>query len=317
MAETLGPILCSGTTNGNTLPLTADGGELREITLAPLEVGNDLIVSGKSYAITVAGQYAGEDYAGWAYEYPHDRGDYADGDQWNSFDTGETWTPRAFGQYDYYFVTKASGVEKDSYTFPPWSGITYLRFGPELVVQLGQSFLATASYALTSVVLQLALWPDNDNPGILTVSLREVIDVPTKAANPTPTNANSDVTLDHETVTWEDGGGADTYNVYYGDTSGALTLVSAAQAATEFTVWGIGDGSPYDYEVTRYWRIDSTNAAGTTTGDEWSFTTLSEGYVPPYPPPRPDPYDPDVGGGGSYATNLLVIGHKVLYYRET
>ena len=150
--------------------------------------------------------------------------------------------------------------------------------------------------------------------------------LPEKAITPGPTNANEAVELDQEDLTWVDGGlgeanAATTFNVYYGTTSGALTLVSSGQAAgvatNLFTVWGVEYGSPYEYAVTRYWRIDSTNASGTTTGDEWSFTTLSEGYVPPYPPPRPDPYDPDVGGGGSYATNLLVIGHKVLYYRET
>ena len=164
------------------------------------------------------------------------------------------------------------------------------------------------------------------------VSMTHYVDVegafllPEKAITPGPTNANEAVELDQEDLTWVDGGlgeanEATHFSVYYGTTSGALTLVSSGQAAgvasNLFTVWGIGDGSPYDYEVTRYWRIDSTNGAGTTTGDEWMFTTLSEGYVPPYPPPRPDPYDPDVGGGGSYATNLLVIGHKVLYYRET
>jgi len=150
--------------------------------------------------------------------------------------------------------------------------------------------------------------------------------LPEKAITPGPTNANEAVELDQEDLTWVDGGlgeanEATHFSVYYGTTSGALTLVSSGQAAgvatNLFTVWGVEYGSPYDYAVTRYWRIDSTNTAGTTTGDEWSFTTLSEGYVPPYPPPRPDPYDPDVGGGGSYATNLLVIGHKVLYYRET
>jgi len=151
--------------------------------------------------------------------------------------------------------------------------------------------------------------------------------LPEKAITPGPTTGNEEVELSQETLTWVDGGlgdanEADTFNIYYGTSPGDLTLVAANQVAGEatnsFTIWGIADGSPYDYAVTRYWRIDSTRTyIGTTTGDEWSFTTLSEGYVPPYPPPRPDPYDPDVGGGGSYATNLLVIGHKVLYYRET
>ncbi len=98
--------------------------------------------------------------------------------------------------------------------------------------------------------------------------------VPTKATNPTPIDANTSVTLDQATITWDDGGGADTFDVYYGTVSGSLALVSSTQAGTSFTVTGITDGAPYAYLSTRYWRIDSTNTFGTTTGDEWSFTTL-------------------------------------------
>ena len=97
---------------------------------------------------------------------------------------------------------------------------------------------------------------------------------PIKANTPVPTNANTSVTLDQATLGWVDGGGADTFDVYYGTVSGSLTLVSSAQAGTSFTVTGITNGAPYAYLSVRYWRIDSTNDAGTTTGDEWSFTTI-------------------------------------------
>ena len=103
----------------------------------------------------------------------------------------------------------------------------------------------------------------------------EAAEVPSKAINPTPINAADDVTLDQTEVTWEDGGGATSYDVYYGDTSGSLELVSSGQVGLSFTVSGITLGSPYAYVTTRYWRIDSVNAAGTTTGDEWSFTTIN------------------------------------------
>ncbi len=97
---------------------------------------------------------------------------------------------------------------------------------------------------------------------------------PTKAENPAPTDTNASVTLDQATITWDDGGGADTYNVYYGTSSGDLSLVSAAQAGESFIVTDITDGSPFEYLSSRFWRIDSTNGDGTTTGDEWSFTTI-------------------------------------------
>jgi hypothetical protein len=97
---------------------------------------------------------------------------------------------------------------------------------------------------------------------------------PSKAITPGPANAATNVTLDQASITWVDGGGADTFNVYYGDTSGSLSLVSSTQEGLLFTVTGITLGSPYSYLSTRYWRIDSTNDYGTTTGDEWSFTTI-------------------------------------------
>ena len=119
-----------------------------------------------------------------------------------------------------------------------------------------------------------AVWIHGTAPSAHTTVTGTELSAPTKANTPAPTNANASVTLDQATITWVDGGGADTYNVYYGTTSGSLSLVSSAQAGASFTVTGITNGSPYAYLSVRYWRIDSTNDAGTTTGDEWSFTTI-------------------------------------------
>ena len=124
-------------------------------------------------------------------------------------------------------------------------------------------------------------WHGQINPSLqlhITVTGDELA-APTKANTPAPTNGNTSVTLDQTTITWDDGGGADTFDVYYGTVSGSLSLVSSAQAGTSFTVTGITDGSPFAYLSTRYWRIDSTNDAGTTTGDEWSFITIR--LIPP------------------------------------
>jgi len=124
-------------------------------------------------------------------------------------------------------------------------------------------------------------WSDNDTYDLLAKVNGDEEASPEKAINPTPTNANDTVTLDQATITWENGGGATSYNVYYGDTSGDLTLVSEGQVETSLTVTGITLGSPYEYLITRYWRVDSINEAGTTTGDEWSFTTIK--FDPPLP----------------------------------
>ena len=123
---------------------------------------------------------------------------------------------------------------------------------------------------------------------------------PTKAENPLPTDANTSVTLDQATISWDDGGGADTFDVYYGTESGNLTKVSTAQAGESFTITGITDGSPLDYLSVRYWRIDSTNADGTTTGDEWTFTTFR------FDPPVQTYFNPEKGPGGKWYYYLLI-----------
>jgi len=96
---------------------------------------------------------------------------------------------------------------------------------------------------------------------------------PTKATNPTPANSATEVDFSAFGLSWEDGGNADTYDVYIGDT-GSLTKVSTAQAGTTYTTnlseieTAIGS-SPIEQKI--YWRVDSTNDEGTTTGDEWNF----------------------------------------------
>jgi len=57
---------------------------------------------------------------------------------------------------------------------------------------------------------------------------------PNKPINPSPTNNATEVDFSDFTLSWEDGGSADTYNVYIG-TSGNLSLVSSAQEGTSYT----------------------------------------------------------------------------------
>ena len=102
---------------------------------------------------------------------------------------------------------------------------------------------------------------------------------PEKPINPTPENEASGITLDGTTVTWEDGGGATSYNVYYGTLSGFLTLLEAGVTDLSYTLRNTNWPS---YDQAWYWRIDAVNDVGTTTGDEWYFTTLV--FYPPTPP---------------------------------
>lgn len=260
--EPIGADLVSGTTPGDTLPNWTAGAEEREISFG---AGVEL-TSGVVYAIVVRALTAVEGDSD-VLIYANNSNPYANGNVFRSGDSGSSWIGAE--TYDWWFKTKAGGVEKD--TNEPatlnWDEAASNEWR-------AQTFTASSTYTITSVILKLErfIW---DTTGTLTVSIKAVQGVPSKATTPAPANAASDVTLDQATLTWVDGGDADTYNVYYGDTSGSLSLVSSAQAGTSLTVTGITLGSPYGYVVTRYWRIDSTNEIGTTTGDEWSFTTIN------------------------------------------
>ena len=159
---------------------------------------------------------------------------------------------------------------------PPW-------YDDGKRLQLYGEQLTGARYANGDVVyLETAAW-DTDTDRDLYFSLWGSEPLPSKATTPAPTDAADDVTLDQATLTWVDGGGATSYDVYYGNNADVLAAVDNTdttgiyrgnQAGTSFTVAGVILGSPYEYVVNRYWRIDSVNAGGTTKGDVWSFTTI-------------------------------------------
>jgi len=257
--------LCSGTTDGNTLVVAPTDYEFR---LVALGAGTPVVV-GTTYAILV--RIATENAIVW--------GKTVNGVAGNSLycnDAGAgTWTPLV--GYDLTYQTSDGGVLKDNYSPAPTSSLTV--YGDQWVAQ---TFVASSSYTLDAVRLYLRR-PFNNTPGTVTVSIRATVGAPTKATTPAPANAASDVTLDQATLTWVDGGGATSYNVYYGDNAANVAAADTTdetgiylgnQAGLSYTVTGITLGSPYAYLVARYWRIDSVNAAGTTTGDAWSFTTI-------------------------------------------
>ncbi len=92
---------------------------------------------------------------------------------------------------------------------------------------------------------------------------------PEKAISPAPLDGASNIGINTPTLTWADGGGADSYDVYFGLESGNLDKI--VSGITDVSA-DITSFTPMDYSTVYYWRIDSINANGTTTGDEWSFT---------------------------------------------
>lgn len=92
---------------------------------------------------------------------------------------------------------------------------------------------------------------------------------PSKATTPTPANASGPgIDFSDVTLSWVDGGGATSYRLYLGTQSGVLSFITQ-QAETSWadTLSRFISDTGYVW----YWRIDSVNDTGTTTGDEWSF----------------------------------------------
>lgn len=89
---------------------------------------------------------------------------------------------------------------------------------------------------------------------------------PSKATNPSPANGDTEEDFSGFELSWDDGGGANTYNIYIGPVDN-LALVSPLQVATSYTT-NINE-VPFGAKI--YWRVDSTNDDGTTTGDVWNF----------------------------------------------
>jgi len=100
-----------------------------------------------------------------------------------------------------------------------------------------------------------------------------------KPTNPTPANASGPgVDVSDSTLSWEDGGGAETYDVYIG-VSGSLVKVSSNQAGTSY-VFNMSE-VPENQRI--YWRVDATDGVDTVTGDEWNFDARPAKATNPLP----------------------------------
>jgi hypothetical protein len=111
-------------------------------------------------------------------------------------------------------------------------------------------------------------------------------DVPEKAINPTPEDsANPGVDFSDFTLSWENGGGAETYNIVAVDWNGAAaTMVSGLEEPT----YTFSESNIYREMLTGLtsalqWRVDSVNEEGTTTGDTWTFDPRPAKVTTPSP----------------------------------
>jgi hypothetical protein len=105
---------------------------------------------------------------------------------------------------------------------------------------------------------------------------------PNIPSNPSPANHATGGSIDAH-LSWTggdpDAGNTVTYNVYFGNSSTALTaMVSHDQAGTSY------DPGTLAYNTTYYWKIVATdNYGASTTGPLWDFTTARKAEVPGMP----------------------------------
>ncbi|MHC4740041.1 MAG: hypothetical protein ACYS9Y_14125, partial [Planctomycetota bacterium] len=106
---------------------------------------------------------------------------------------------------------------------------------------------------------------------------------PGKATNPSPSNGATNVSVDAD-LSWTAGTGSTSSDVYFGtDSTPDAGEFQGNQTAKTY------DPGTMINSTTYYWRIDEINAEGTTTGNVWSFTTLTAS--PPGQASNPNPAD--------------------------
>ena len=88
------------------------------------------------------------------------------------------------------------------------------------------------------------------------------------ASNPTPPNG-SVVPANLATLSWQNGAGANTNELYFGQTPGTMILVQSGALDTSWAV----TGGPLPYNTSYYWQVKEIGDTCTKSGPIWSFTT--------------------------------------------
>ncbi len=89
---------------------------------------------------------------------------------------------------------------------------------------------------------------------------------PSQASSPNPANSASSVSI-NAALSWTAGTGTQSHDIYFGTTNPPPFVIN--QTAATYTPATMVNNTTY------YWRIDEKNAAGTTAGELWGFTTVN------------------------------------------
>jgi hypothetical protein len=201
---------------------------------------------------------------------------------WNTYDGTNSWTGGADGgQSDTAAAEDTPALNSTNNEYKTWS-----------VTNMTQDWVTTPSnnYGMlvnSDDVASVDSWryfastEDSNTPYRPKLIVTYISGSPGQATNPDPNDTEADVSTS-AILSWTAGSAATSHDVYFGSTSpGAF---QGNQTQTSF------DPGTLSYDITYYWRIDEINAAGTTTGNVWTFTTEAAPQ-PPGKATNPSPAD--------------------------
>lgn len=91
-------------------------------------------------------------------------------------------------------------------------------------------------------------------------------------SNPNPTNGQTGVPLNLSQLTWTNGAGAVTNELYFGTNPNSLSLVQSGTLATSWNITGV----TFTYSTNYYWRVVEVGDSCNTNGVVWLFTTIPD-----------------------------------------
>ncbi|MDH3268653.1 MAG: T9SS type A sorting domain-containing protein, partial [Ignavibacteria bacterium] len=91
-------------------------------------------------------------------------------------------------------------------------------------------------------------------------------------SNPNPTSGQTGVPLNLAQLTWSNGTGANSNELYFGTNPASLSLV---QSGALDSIWNI-TGVTFTYGTNYYWQVIEIGDSCNTSGPIWSFTTVQD-----------------------------------------
>ncbi|MHC4739209.1 MAG: DNRLRE domain-containing protein, partial [Planctomycetota bacterium] len=201
---------------------------------------------------------------------------------WNTYDGTNSWTGGADGgQGDTAAAEDTQSVNNTNNEYKTWTVTNMVADWVSTPANNYGMLVNSDDVASVDSYRTFVSTEDSNTPYRPKLIVTYISGSPGQATSPDPNDTATDVTVD-AVLSWTAGSGATSHDVYFGTSSpGAF---QGNQTAATF------DPGTLSYDITYYWRIDEINAAGTTTGNVWTFTTEAAPQ-PPGQATNPSPAD--------------------------